>query len=62
MEMEDRNEQVIPTSGDHLVLMGTPAKFTTPFEPRILSFHSGSSAITIPGNSLTTSGKEHLQY
>lgn len=38
--------------------MGSPAKFTTPVEPRMLSFHSGSSAITIPGKSLTTNSKE----
>lgn len=42
------------TSGDHLVLMGVPAKFTTAVEPRMQSLHSDSSAMTIPGKSLTT--------
>lgn len=49
------------TSGDHLVLMGIPAKLTTPFEPWIESFHSASSAITIPGKSLTTNATEIIQ-
>lgn len=32
--------------------MGIPAKFTTAVEASMQFFHSGSSAITIPGKSL----------
>lgn len=48
------------TSEDHLVLMGIPAKFTTPVEPWMLSFHSGSSAILIPGKSFTGYNRAEL--
>lgn len=40
------------TSGDHLVLIGSPAKFTTAVEPCTQFLHSCSSAITMPGKSL----------
>ena len=47
----------IPTSGDHLVLMGIPAKFTTAFDPSMQSFHPASSAIMIPGKSFTANAR-----
>ena len=37
------------TSGDHLVLIGIPARFTTAVEPWMQFLHSASSAILIPG-------------
>lgn len=54
----DKNMAI--TSGDHRVLMGSPAKFTTPVEPWMLSFHSGSSAILIPGKSLAVDTRAKL--
>jgi hypothetical protein len=48
------------TSEDHLVLIGNPAKFTTPVDPWMQSFHSGSSAILTPGKSFTGNTREEL--
>ena len=43
------------TSGDHRVLMGVPAKFTTAVEPSMNWRQSASSAISIPGYVLAAS-------
>lgn len=53
-----RNMEI--TSEDHRVLIGNPAKFTTPVEPWMQFFHSGSSAILTPGKSFTGNTREEL--